>query len=863
VRKYNISSDLVQVKSFLPIVYKQYDNGDNLEVELFEDGDKINLTNEIVLAFFELENGTVIQKTCTVNENGNAVATLDNNVLSVGGKLKAEFTVYKDGKETTTRTIQITVESSINRNEAIETIPQWDIVHQVLDLKASDGTAIEEKINVLNEAVEVKFNELAAAAQVDSEVVLARGNEDNLKARLDKTDVSLADMTTKKADQLSLDSTNQELQNALQILANAVKKSDTGILNLNVFDENTRAVLQGLQPGQINAVLGVKNVTPINTTFFKTGKNLFNKNTATSGRYVDASNGNLSGNGSYYASDYIKVDPNTAYYLQKNTGHNAFYDSAKTYISGFATATFTTPANCSYVRVSVLTADLNTMQLELGSVATSYEVYEEYLDSSFLKTLSIPDDKITGITASKLVGQISKSQVDFIALGKNLFDKSTIAAGKYVDPNTGGRPNHADYDTSDYVPLLPNTDYVMTTAYKMAFYDSNKIFISGIDIPITTNYTFKTPLNTAYGRFTIIPSVLETTQIEKGTTSTSFEPFGYSLSGITLKSNPITQNIKNGVRHTFDINSNDFIGVDDYQNMCAYSITFRADITTFNGIKLGKGYQAYMGGTLEVDNTNVKVYEGANTTPYQTYPHGLTFADYISVTIEMKYGNVASVKVCTNGGEYGIAFTSWDVRKGVLFLKSVGTNILTNCNLSYYCYGLEKPTYIYGDSYLTNAAGVTDRWPSYLLKGNHTNFMLNGYSGRASLNALKALKLDLTLGIPKRIIWCLGMNDADTAGAINANWKSCVEELKSICEQNNIELILATIPLVNAVGNVKKNEYVRASGYRYIDFAKAVGASSDYTWYTNMLSDDGVHTAIEGARASCSQAVADVPELLS
>jgi hypothetical protein len=132
MRKYNIVSDLVQVKSIQPIVYKQYDNGDNLEVELFEDGEKINLTDETILAFFQLEDNTVIQKTCTVNVDGNAVATLDSNILSKEGKVKVEFTVYDNDKETTIRTILLNVEQSINRNEAIETVPQFDIVDQIL-----------------------------------------------------------------------------------------------------------------------------------------------------------------------------------------------------------------------------------------------------------------------------------------------------------------------------------------------------------------------------------------------------------------------------------------------------------------------------------------------------------------------------------------------------------------------------------------------------------------------------------------------------------------------------------------------------------------------------------------------------------
>jgi hypothetical protein len=74
-------------------------------------------------------------------------------------------------------------------------------------------------------------------------------------------------------------------------------------------------------------------------------------------------------------------------------------------------------------------------------------------------------------------------------------------------------------------------------------------------------------------------------------------------------------------------------------------------------------------------------------------------------------------------------------------------------------------------------------------------------------------------------------------------------------------LILSTIPLVTAVDNTYKNAYVRGSGYRYVDFAAAVGAVEDTTWYDNMLADDGVHPATEGAVALYQQVLTDVPEI--
>jgi hypothetical protein len=163
MRKYNILSDLVMVRSIQPVVYKQYDNGDNLEVELYEDGDKISLSTETVLAFFELPDGTVVQKTCSI-QNGNAIATLDNNILSQSGNLKVEFTVYKNGNETTTRAIFITVEESINRNEAITTTPQWDIVQQILDINTDDLRSMNDQVNNLKLEYKTPVANFAAIA---------------------------------------------------------------------------------------------------------------------------------------------------------------------------------------------------------------------------------------------------------------------------------------------------------------------------------------------------------------------------------------------------------------------------------------------------------------------------------------------------------------------------------------------------------------------------------------------------------------------------------------------------------------------------------------------------------------------------
>ena len=90
--------------------------------------------------------------------------------------------------------------------------------------------------------------------------------------------------------------------------------------------------------------------------------------------------------------------------------------------------------------------------------------------------------------------------------------------------------------------------------------------------------------------------------------------------------------------------------------------------------------------------------------------------------------------------------------------------------------------------------------------------------------------------------------------------------------RKKITPILCTIPNVKGgavddtdIVNMRlhnfKNDYVKASGYRYIDFYKAVGAD-DVNWYPNMLYSDGVHPDVLGAEAMYYQALVDFPELM-
>lgn len=266
-----------------------------------------------------------------------------------------------------------------------------------------------------------------------------------------------------------------------------------------------------------------------------------------------------------------------------------------------------------------------------------------------------------------------------------------------------------------------------------------------------------------------------------------------------------------------------------------------------------------MCGRVKITPTTFEYYIGTETNPRISEAHGLTITDYVAVRIDAKENANADFAIYTNGGEYRKTNQAWDCRDGYLQVESVGTNVLTDCVLSYNCIGWSKPIHLYGDSYF----GVYgDKWTQHLVNSGWKDYNLNGFPGRMSNTALASLKLVLANSNPEKIIWCMGMNDGDDGGEVDTAWKTCVDELVQICNERNIELILATNPNVATVDNTAKNAYVRASGHRYIDFASAVGTSDDTTWFSGMLSSDGVHPSRQGAIALFNQAIADVPELM-
>ena len=108
-----------------------------------------------------------------------------------------------------------------------------------------------------------------------------------------------------------------------------------------------------------------------------TGKNLFDGEYENGGIHAETGN-NYNADRTNRSINFIKVKPSTQYYLTKTTESRIFeYDKNKQYLQWQYGGSKTLSEKTEYIRISwVKTGSDNLIQLEEGSVATSYEPYK-------------------------------------------------------------------------------------------------------------------------------------------------------------------------------------------------------------------------------------------------------------------------------------------------------------------------------------------------------------------------------------------------------------------------------------------------------------------------------------------------------
>ena len=301
--------------------------------------------------------------------------------------------------------------------------------------------------------------------------------------------------------------------------------------------------------------------------------------------------------------------------------------------------------------------------------------------------------------------------------------------------------------------------------------------------------------------------------------------------------------------------------VEDVDNKKNSVLSATAFFSAFTSLTVAHGYQKNYGNWCVVDGTNITTYYGTSATQMSQLAHGLTISDFLTVIIKQKTTQNAEITIMTKEGQFTTAtIPHWHGSNGDVLMY--GAQAMTNAELSYGLSDTNTDVFLFVDSYGTE--GDAARVPRQIQNLGYTAFLACGHGGGNSAQTYPQFETLIALAQPKVCVWCIGMNDPDSSTAINATWKSYAEQFAAACEARGIIPVFTTIPNVPNYRHTFKNDWIKASGHRYVDWAKAVGAeSAGSSWYTGMLAggNDNVHPTELGAKALAMRTVLDVPEL--
>lgn len=544
---------------------------------------------------------------------------------------------------------------------------------------------------------------------------------------------------------------------------------------------------------------------------------------------------------------------------------NASYNTYLLPVDGESTYTFTNSRSA----VLVSDRDYTAVSQLLTYVTSVNSTGGEYIIFSFNQTTyPITSYKVTKPVAEYVIPnnwnlgdfEVETQQVNgMLPTGKtvessNLFSKaSLVASGKYVDRITNGKAalsDNASYDTY-IIPVDSESTYTFTNC-------RTAVVVSDLEYTaVGSLLTYATEIDSTGGTYILF----------------SFDPTTYPVTSYKV-TKPVAEytipnnwNLDKGVKTGYQrkrgsIASGGSLALTGKTAIkYGYQIIFKAFISAFNEIKLAfyNYNNSNISNAINITSSNLIIYVGS--TAVETLPHGLTISNDISLVLDYRSDGV-KVTLYSNGGSFTTTTTFERLTSGVVSPSIISTGtVCTSAVFEMIVPRVKKPVWYFGDSYIsfTNSA----RWAYYLVEsGFDTNTLLNGYAGGTSATTVFALTALLEYGTPKYAVFATGMNDgSDGDSAPSTSWVNARNNFISLCENNGIEMIFATVPTVPTVNNEQKNEWVRNSGYRYIDFAKAVGANESGVWYDGMLSNDNVHPTEKGAKALYTQVLIDLPEV--
>ena len=277
----------------------------------------------------------------------------------------------------------------------------------------------------------------------------------------------------------------------------------------------------------------------------------------------------------------------------------------------------------------------------------------------------------------------------------------------------------------------------------------------------------------------------------------------------------------------------------------------------FQPFSFGRGIEYYAGYYIDIQKDSIYVHNiSSEDRIIEKYEHNLTFLNTVFVSIDYTETNKAILSIHTELNKFTHEITWW--AGGATFIKNYGKKDI-KVQLNFQAKDILCPIWIIGDSYIN--WNSKERWPYYIYKAGYNNWLADHIPGGYSSLMLKSFRNIISYSTPTYVIWCIGMNDHSDKDSVNNTWLKNTLEFIKTCESRGITPILTTIPSVPNRNHKFKSEWVRNSGYRYIDFSSSISNNDSPVWFNGTLNTDNVHPTALGAELMSTQVLIDFPEI--
>ena len=945
----NFELDFMKKDIFPRFTVKQFDDV-SFDIKPKNQGLDYDTTGMTGKIFVGVNNDMFMQTTGITVSSNNIKVLLDKNMLQNRGRAYAEIELTDSHGTITSSSFIFNIDEKIGEGAKIPGGYEGFVAKYerlISEFKAQVNstinncntnvnsaikqcnTNVDNKLNTVDSLINVKisdfekrFNRLTSSQQQDAEVIDARDGETSLKARLDR-DIEKVKQVYVELDGLQEQVSNIDSQLEHKVNVNEVFLKKNGI-NINDFDETTRQTFLEQQGIDVNYILGDKNVNPNNTTFFVNGKNLVNKSKVKQGYYVNESTGVLTSNPAHCATDYMYIESNTQYVINKG-GRVAFYNSNKEYISGSvdynANRVITTPENAKYIVCSLTPAsDINDLQVEKGSVATEYEEYKEYIPSKLLELpnmnnyvknvfsnigyenpmcVTYASGDLTRISAKPASKDGLLNNVSFRLASSNtvkimLFSKegNTFKFENEITLN-------AKKDYTTYYRGVDFGDIIVKEGWYIGIYASSNT------IPIQTSSTINSYYFTEY----------------MNTTTSSFYSANYDICLYAEIEENIFDKLETLEEKLENIESQEKTNIlfrETFRNSIPSNFANNGRFTASNGLSstsYGYDKQIYFNKKSTLESSIVRAKVKINSSDCKiaigrrsSINSGSTICelDVANNKILMREAwnndinmipNVLLEKTfnVTLGREYVLEIERKTIADATFRIIDTITNEKVELVNEFKttrksCVGWDYPMIIslggdykitlfeytstqpvqsklaiYGDSFIEGYSLVTDglenRYAYKIKEILNGDCMICGRGGETSSGLIDKLETDFYKFSPKFTLLAIGTNDSD----FNV-WKTNIELLINKCIKNKSIPILATL---SVRGDIDKstfinqvNDYIRNSNYMYVDINLITSKNNDcITFDETLFYSDKMHPNVAGHDKIFKRFLLDCPEV--